>query len=163
MKKFDIVKLKHITKEYAMYGLYEGIHGVVLEPDSKESKVIFISDYDLEESTYITVYNNHLEVEKEKLPQSIIEEIQKNLKRLQCQDNKKLQDREFFENDVVELIKDDEKYKTHGVTKGMIGIVAYPYSINHEYLVDFSTVLEDESVVGDCISVHASDIKKIEK
>ncbi len=78
MKKFDLVKLIDATK-YLERGLYKDLHGVVLNIGINESEILFVNETNIGEAIIVKVSNKDLIIEKEKLPEYIIDEIQEKL------------------------------------------------------------------------------------
>lgn len=164
MKQNDIVSLINLEPNLIAKNLYKNANGVILKilPYNK-SLVLFLNDNIIGDFAVIEVNNSNLKLEKEKLPTNLIHEItNKNSKEdlLKKQSFKKLT---FNECDVVELIKEEEKYTSLGIHKGAVGVIAIDYAVNDSILVDFSGLDENGNFCGDCISVKVNDLKIIKK
>lgn len=152
MLKDKVVQLKQSHKN-----ITSDDFGIVIGRKNTKNEVLFLNKRIYGDYAYLELRDDELK-EVAQLPSDCLFNYQE-LKIDKTKDF--FASQSFEDNDIVEMMVN--KYEKYGVTKGMIGIVAYPCAVDDKYLVDFTTVLENERVIGDCISVHAKDIKKIEK
>ncbi|MFQ6723942.1 MAG: hypothetical protein ACLRFE_01225, partial [Clostridia bacterium] len=159
MKKNNIVKLINCKEEYKNKNLYEGIHGLVLSAKKDKVEVLFLNDNNIGEYIVAIADKEDLIIEKEQLPQNILDDLDELMGNTISKEKKALSKNKFKKDDWVELIVEKDKYTKDGVHIGAQGPVLFDYMIKNEVLVDFTFVDEDGEVYGDCIAVHIDDIK----
>ena len=166
MKKYDFVSLKNLKREYKIKKLYKNASGIVLEnlPAGKVL-VLFLNDKIHGDYAVLEMPTSDLKKENFKMPQQMIEIIEKSEK---LKDEKVLKKNsfeklKFNEYDWVELIVEKEEYAQQGAHKGDRGIIDVDYSIGGTMLVDFWCTDENGEPFGECISVKIEDLRLIEK
>ena len=159
MKKNNIVKLLNCKEEYKVKNLYEGIYGLVLSIKKDKVEVLFLNDNNIGEYAVAIVDKEDLIIEKEQLPQNMLDDLDELMGGTISKEKKSLTKNKFKKDDWVELIVEKDKYAKDGVHIGAQGPVLFDYMIKNEVLVDFTFMDDDGEVYGDCISVHIDDIK----
>ena len=166
MKKYDLVSLKNLKREYKSKHLYENANGIVLEnlPAGKVL-VLFLNDKIHGDYAVLEIPISDLKKENFKMPQKMIEIIEKSdkLKDEKVLKKNSFEKLKFNECDWVELIVEKEEYAKEGIHKGETGVVAIDYAIDNDILVDFSGIDENGEYYGECISVKIEDLRLIEK
>lgn len=164
MKKYDIVKLKKLKREYESRNLYMAKEGEVLSVSGDMAEVLFFNEYNRGDYAVVTIPCVDLEVVRVEHSRKYLELTDAVYNEINKEKHQSLNSKKFDEVDCVEVVVDSPKYSRYGILRGMRGIVASDYAIKGEVLVDFgeaSKKLFDESM--GLLSVNLEDLKKVER
>lgn len=162
MRKYDLVTLINLRKDYISRNLYLNVNGVILKvlPYNK-LQVLFLNDKIVGDYAVVTVDNQDVRRQNIKLPTNFINELQT----VDILSEENIEKKQMFEKlifnecDKVELTVENNKYSKYGVHKGAVGYVAIDYAVEDSILVDFETDYVNNPT--DCISVKIEDLKII--
>lgn len=104
---------------------------------------------------------NDVDVEKERLPYDLAEELNEKLKNSEIKSKKHFETLKIKAYDMVELTVEDAKYSKYGIHKGDRGCVMDDYAAKNYIEVDFSGIDKDGNYYGNCISVKVEDLKVV--
>lgn len=161
MKKFDLVQLKN-EKPYIASNLTKGTHGVVIDANYDKLDVLFFNPKNQGDCIIVQINANDVIIEKEKLPEKIIDDLNENLENIKLKSKTKFELLRIKAYDMVELLVEDEKYLKFGIHKGDKGRVMDDDAVQNYIEVDFSGIDKDGEYYGDCISVNIDDLRVIE-
>lgn len=160
MKKLDLVILKK-DKPYIESNLKKGTHGIVVSSNGRISDVLFFNPENRGDYLIAKINANDVDVEKERLPYDLAEELNEKLKNSEIKSKNHFETLKIKAYDMVELTVEDEKYSKYGIHKGDRGCVMDDYAVKNYIEVDFSGIDKDGNYYGDCISVKVEDIKVV--
>lgn len=121
----------------------------------------FLNPNNVGDFAVVEIKNNDFKIMKEKIPNDIKEELERNLAKILSKNRDKLEKITIKDYDTVELIIEDERYLKFGVHKGDRGCVVDSKAVQNYIEVDFSRVNNNGEFTGDCISVDIKDIKVV--
>lgn len=156
MKKSDLVVLKN-DKPYTGSNLKKGMHGIVVSSNGRISDVLFFNSENRGDYLIAKINANDVDVEKERLPYDLAEELNEKLKNSEVKSKNHFDTLKIKAYDMVELTVEDEKYLKYGIHKGDRGCVTDDYAVKNYIEVDFSGIDKDDNYYGDCISAATSD------
>lgn len=160
MKKLTIVQLIN-EKPYLSNNLEKNMRGIAIEETLREFSVMFFNPKNLGDFAIVNVSKEDLVIENETIPAKLQNELLANLDSITKKAKNKIHMPAFDDYDRVELLVKDAKYSQYGVRKGDKGVVVDNNVIENCVEVDFLTIDDNGTYLGDCISVNIDDIKKI--
>lgn len=160
MKKLDLVKLKNCTP-YKSQNLIKNMHGIVVDVNCEEADVLFFNPHNVGDYAIVNIKTTDLDLDKEKLPIKIENELFSKLDDLKLKAKNVLEPIAINEYDMVELLVEEERYTKFGIHKGDKGCVMDNNAVQNYIEVDFSGIDKDGNYYGDCISVKIDDLKVI--
>lgn len=160
MKKLDLVKLIN-EKPYIENNLQKDMHGIVISENANTIAVLFFNPQNMRNYAIVNVCARDLIIDKEKLPDSIQQELLLNLDKILEKAKSYLEPIIIKEYDMVELLAEEDRYSKYGIHKGDRGCVMDNKAVQDYIEVDFSGIDENGNFYGDCISVKIDDLKVI--
>ena len=160
MKKLDLVKLKN-NRPYKSHNLYKNMHGIVVDVNCEDADVLFFNPHNVGDYAIVKIKTTDLDLDKEKLPIKIENELFSKLDDLKLKAKNVLEPIAINEYDMVELLVEEERYTKFGIHKGDKGCVMDNNAVQNYIEVDFSGIDKDGNYYGDCISVKIDDLKVI--
>ncbi len=160
MKKLDLVKLNN-SKPYKLQNLIKDKHGIVVDINYEEADVLFFNPHNVVDYAIVKVNTTDLDLDKEKLPIEIENELFSKLDALKIKAKNIIEPIAINEYDMVELLVEKESYAKYGIHKGDKGCVMDNNAVQNYIEVDFSGIDKDGNYYGDCISVKIDDLKVI--
>lgn len=160
MKKFDLVKLKN-SEPYKLHNVISDMHGIVVDEIHENAEVLFFNPHNVGDYAMINVKTTDLDLDKERLPMEIEEELLSKLDTVKSKAKNILEPIAINEYDMVELLVEEERYAKFGIHKGDTGCVMDNNAVQNYIEVDFSGIDNDGNYYGDCISVKINHLKVI--
>lgn len=160
MKKSDLVVLKN-DKPYIESNLKKGMHGIVVSSNGRISDVLFFNPENRGDYLIAKINANDVDVEKERLPYDLAEELNEKLKNSEIKSKNHFKTLKIKAYDMVELTVEDAKYSKYGIHKGDRGCVMDDYAVKNYIEVDFSGIDKNGNYYGNCISVKVEDLKVV--
>lgn len=160
MKKLDLVKLKN-SEPYKSHNVIDDMHGIVVGVIHENAEVLFFNPHNVGDYAIVNVKTTDLDLDKEKLPIEIEEELLSKLGTVKSKAKNILEPIAINEYDMVELLVEEERYAKFGIHKGDIGCVMDNNAVQNYIEVDFSGIDKDGNYYGDCISVRIDHLKVI--